>query len=220
MTKNGKDTRIRYNEGCLAAHALNAIGDRWALLVVRELMFSGKRFQVIRAGMPGISAAVLTQRLSQLIEVGVVVQNPNLGSYGLTQSGHELLPVLQALCRWGAHHPGHDHTRFISPTALMISMTAMIDSQKAAGKNTAAGFRLGMESFSMRLSGDGLARVEATQEIKADFILEGNGNDLAMAVYGPRPLSELADSSQIKLTGDASAAQDFVDLFTLTRQSA
>src|SRR3546814_4770777 len=66
MTTERKTTSIRYDEGCLAAHALNLIGDRWALLVVRELMFAPKRFQMIRAGMPGITASVLTARLAQL----------------------------------------------------------------------------------------------------------------------------------------------------------
>src|SRR3546814_9400057 len=68
MTTERKTTSIRYDEGCLAAHALNLIGDRWALLVVRELMFAPKRFQMIRAGMPGITASVLTARLAQRSE--------------------------------------------------------------------------------------------------------------------------------------------------------
>lgn len=67
MSTIGETPRLRYDEGCLAAHALNLIGDRWALLVVRELMLRDKRFQAIRTGLPGITAGVLTQRLSQLI---------------------------------------------------------------------------------------------------------------------------------------------------------
>ena len=69
MTDTEKISRLRYDEGCLGAHALNLIGDRWALLVVRELMFQPKRFQMIRAGLPGITASVLTQRLAQLVQV-------------------------------------------------------------------------------------------------------------------------------------------------------
>ena len=72
MTDTGKSSRLRYDEGCLGAHALNLVGDRWALLVVRELMFQPKRFQMIRAGLPGITASVLTQRLAQLVQAGVV----------------------------------------------------------------------------------------------------------------------------------------------------
>ncbi|RMC37545.1 transcriptional regulator [Paracoccus alkanivorans] len=215
MMKDGEKMRIRYDEGCLAAHALNVVGDRWALLVVRELMFTPKRFQVIRSGLPGITAGVLTQRLAQLAEAGVARHDPNTGAYALTESGRDLFPVLQAIGRWGAKHPGHDPRRFISPTALMISMTAMINRNAAQGRHITAGFRSGHEGFVIRLTGDGIARVEAAQEINADFVLEGDGNHLAAAVYGPTPLAELAAAGAIGLTGHAVAAQRFVNLFSL-----
>lgn len=215
MTDRIENTRIRYDEGCLTAHALNVIGDRWALLVVRELMFSSRRFQSIRSGLPGITAGVLTQRLTQLIEAGVVLHDPTLGAYALTSSGRDLFPVLQAMCRWGAQHPGHDPRRFISPTALMISMTEMIDRQAAMGRQATAGFRSGADSFVLQLNGDGVARVEAAREINADFVLEADGNRLACAVYGPQPLTDLVAEGAIGLVGDAEAAQAFVDLFRL-----
>ena len=94
MTEQAKTPRLRYDEGCLAAQALNLIGDRWALLVVRELVFAPKRFQMIRAGLPGITASVLTGRLGQLVEAGVVAHDVRLGIYSLTDAGHGLLPVL------------------------------------------------------------------------------------------------------------------------------
>lgn len=217
MTEIGEKTRIRYDEGCLAAHALNLVGDRWALLVVRELMFAPRRFQAIRAGLPGITATVLTQRLNQLMAAGVAVQLPGLGAYGLTDSGRRLLPVLQAMCHWGAQHPGHDPRRFISPAALMISMTAMIDAGAARGRHAVAGFRSGSDGFVQRLTGDGVLRVEAAHDIAAPFLIEGDGNSLARAVYGPAPLAALADDGVIGLSGDRAAAQEFVDLFVLRR---
>ena len=215
MTEHGKTPRIRYDEGCLAAHALNVIGDRWALLVVRELMLTPRRFQTIRSGLPGISAAVLTQRLSQLQQAGVVRHDAALGVYALTESGQGLLPVLQAMCRWGAMHPGHDPRRFISPTALMISMTAMIDAAAAQGRHVRAGFASGPDRFVLSLDGDGVLRAAAVREVDADFTLAGSGNDLARAVYGPVRLNDLAAAGGIALSGDAAAAQDFVDLFRL-----
>lgn len=207
--------KLRYDEGCLAAHALNLIGDRWALLVVRELIFGPKRFQALRAGVPGITAAVLTQRLVQLAQAGVVERDPGLGSYSLTESGSGLLHVLQAMCRWGAMQPGHDPRRFISPSGLMISMTALIDSRQARGQRVAAGFAMGTESFVMRLTGDSRPHVVATSLIEADFVLGGTANSLARAVYGLAPLADLADQDAIALTGDPDAAQAFVNLFTL-----
>ncbi len=213
MTTPGETTRIRYDEGCLTAHALNVIGDRWALLVVREILLTPKRFQMIRHGLPGITAAVLTKRLGQLIQAGVVTHDPILGLYDLTDSGHALLPVLQAMCRWGAAHPGHDPRRFISPTALMISMTAMIAG--AQGKVAVAAFRTPREGFQQRLTGDGILRVVACADPQGDFTLQGDGNRLAMAVYGPVPVADLAAQGVIGLSGDMLAAQDFVDHFRL-----
>src|SRR5690606_11956870 len=92
--------RPRYDEGCLAAHALNLIGDRWALLVVRELIFAPKGFQMLRSGLPEISASVLNGRLAQMKAQGIVTHDQADGRYGLTSAGRGLLPVLEALCDW------------------------------------------------------------------------------------------------------------------------
>lgn len=205
-----QNPRIRYDEGCLAAHALNVIGDRWALLVVRELMLAPRRFQAIRAGLPGITAAVLTQRLGQLVAAGVVTADA--GRYGLTPSGQGLMPVLQAMCRWGALHPGHDPRRFISPAALVISMTAMIRPTRA---RVTAGMAMGQEAFTLHLAGDGILRPRLGADPAAAFVLSGDGNRLARAVYGQAPLADLARDGVIGLSGDAGAAQDFADLFSL-----
>lgn len=215
MTKQGETPRIRYDEGCLAAHALNLTGDRWALLVVRELLFTPKRFQAIRAGLPGITAGVLTQRLAQLMQAGVVVHDEVLGIYGLTPSGRALHPVLIALCHWGSQHEGHDPRRFISPTALMISMTAKIDHGAAAGQGLVAAFDMGREGFIMQIDANGAAQVQAVNTPEGDFQLCGTGNDLAVAVYGPLPVVRLAQTGGVKLTGDADKAQRFIDLFNL-----
>lgn len=215
MSTIGETPRLRYDEGCLAAHALNLIGDRWALLVVRELMLRDKRFQAIRTGLPGITAGVLTQRLSQLIEAGVAHHDPETGLYGLTGSGRALQPVLVALCHWGSQHPGHDPRRFISPTALMISMSAKIDTAAAAGCSTVAGIAAGNEAFTLRLDKHGALLATPGLQNGCDFILSGSGNTLARAIYGPQPVAALQAADIIALEGDASAAQSFVDLFSL-----
>ncbi|PIE13710.1 MAG: transcriptional regulator [Rhodobacterales bacterium] len=212
-------TKPRYDDGCLAAHALNLIGDRWALLVVRELMLAAKRFQQIRAGLPGITAGVLTGRLKQLAAAGIVAHDKRLGIYELTTAGKELRPVLLALCEWGVKQPNYDHTRFISPTSLMLSMTCMVQPQ-ARGQQITAGFDMGAEQFVMRLSGDGLPRPEAVPQAEGDFVLSGNGNTLAVAVYGPVPLADLAAQGLIGLQGDVQLAQHFTDLFALPQATS
>lgn len=217
MTKKIEASRIRYDEGCLAAHALNLIGDRWALLVVRELMFAPKRFQMIRAGMPGITASVLTGRLAQLQEVGVVAHDERLGAYQLTDAGRGLIPVLEALCQWALTVPGHDPSRFISPSGLMISMRVNLICDRAGGHTASAGFDFGKEAFEMRLV-DGELSTASVARPNTPFVLFGSGNGMAAAVYGAAPLSALVAKGLIRAEGSIAAAQDFVDLFRLGPQ--
>ena len=217
MARPSETSRIRYDEGCLAAHALNLMGDRWALLVVRELMFSSKRFQMIRAGLPGITAGVLTGRLAQLQEAGVVAHEQRLGVYSLTDAGRDLLPVLEALCRWALTVPGHDPSRFISPSALMISMGVTLRRDQAQGRQALAGFDFGKEAFEMRLA-DGCLTTTSVARPDTPFVLSANGNAMAVAVYGPIPLPLLIAKGGLGAEGDVAAAQAFVDLFRLKPQ--
>ncbi|WP_173934603.1 helix-turn-helix domain-containing protein [Chelativorans sp. Marseille-P2723] len=217
MTNDIEAPRVRYDEGCLAAHALNLIGDRWALLVVRELMFAPKRFQMIRRGLPGITASVLTGRLAQLQEAGVVTHDERLGLYSLTDAGRGLLPVLEALCRWALTMPGHDPSRFISPSALMISMGVNLMREDARGKEALAGFDFGEEAFEMRLC-DGRLTTTSVARPNTGFVLAGTGNAMAAAIYGAVPLSSLIAKGFIGAEGDIVAAQDFVGLFRLESQ--
>lgn len=217
MTNPGETSRIRYDEGCLAAHALNLIGDRWALLVVRELMFAPKRFQMLRGGMPGITAGVLNGRLAQLGDAGIVLHDDRLGLYALTDAGRGLLPVLEALCRWALTVPGHDPSRFISPSALMISMGVNLMRDRAGGRAALAGFDFGKEAFEMRLA-DGRLSTAAVARPDAPFVLTGSGNAMAAAVYGTAPLPLLIAKGFIGAEGNVSAAQAFVDLFRLEPQ--
>lgn len=222
MTKTGKTSRLRYEEGCLGAHALNFIGDRWALLVVRELMFEPKRFQMIRAGLPGITASVLTQRLGQLGQAGLVRHDQMLAVYALTDEGRALHPVLREMCRWALVMPGHDPRLFISASALMISVSATVDAGRAAGSALRAAILSGKEGFEITLSDQGAPLVRAMRDPQGDFRLEGSGNALAAALYGPGPVI-LAGAGLIGLRGDRAAAQEFTDLFSLvpyTRSSS
>lgn len=218
MIETGQTPRTRYDEGCLGAHALNFIGDRWALLVVRELMFAPKRFQMIRAGMPGITASVLTQRLGQMTQTGIVRHDAVLGIYSLTDLGRALHPMLTELCRWALLLPGHDPKKFISISALMISISATVDARRAAGSPLRAGFLSGSEGFEVTISAQGLPQVRAVREPRGDFVLVGNGNALAAAVYGPPPAA-LAAAGRIALHGDPAAAQEFTGFFSIAPQT-
>ena len=131
-----------YEDACGAARALDLIGERWALLVVRELLLGPKRFTDLRSGLPGISPNVLTQRLTELEEDGIIARRklpPPAGSwvYELTQWGIELGPIVMDLGRWGARSPVLGHHTGLSPDAMAISLRTMFDaaaSKKAKAK--------------------------------------------------------------------------------------
>src|SRR5687768_3455546 len=141
-------SRRRYEDACGAAHALDLIGERWALLVMRELMLGPKRFSDLRADLPGISANVLTQRLDGLEAAGVVIRRklpPPASSqvYELTSWGYASEPIFQALGRWAAQSPQHDASLPLSAVSLLLSFRTMFDPARAEGIDARIGFRLG-----------------------------------------------------------------------------
>ena len=215
------EDRRSYDEGCIAAHALDLIGDRWALLVVRELMLGPKRFGAIREGVPGISANILTRRLDALERGGVITRDqvPGLGRvqvYRLTEAGLGLWPVLRALCCWGAGMPGHDPRRFISPTSLMLSMRALCARDRAGAH--VAEINLGPERFAITTA-PGHFSVARGAVATSALRFVGDTNAMAAAIYGPMPLSQAAQGL-IGFHGDLAEGQAFVDLFHLRPASA
>lgn len=207
-----------YAEGCLAAHALDLIGDRWALLVVRELMLGPKRFGLIRAGLPGIATNMLARRLEDLEAAGLLTHRSlpppaSVAAYELTDHGHALRPLLLELCRWGVGVPGHDPRLPISPTALMLSMQAMI--RPAPGAFT-AGFELSAESFVVTVE-DAQIETRRGNPAAAEMSFSGHPNDMAAAVYGSVPLAQVVAGGRIGFAGDPARGQAFVNLFRLAR---
>ena len=120
-----------YGDACGTAFGLELLGERWSLLIVRELMFGPRRFTDIRAHLPGISAKVLTERLAGLEASDVVqriaVPEPTPAQlYGLTEWGYATEPIMQALGRWASASPLHDPTLPLSPISFMLSLRTML----------------------------------------------------------------------------------------------
>jgi DNA-binding HxlR family transcriptional regulator len=98
---------------CPIASTLDLVGDRWTLLVIRDLLRGKHRFSELRESAEGIPASVLSDRLKSLEEHGLVVrrfytQHPPRAEYLLTSKGHDLGPVVGALSRWGEKYTEHD----------------------------------------------------------------------------------------------------------------
>src|SRR5215210_3391223 len=170
-------SRRSYEDACGAAHALDLVGERWALLVMRELMLGPKRFSDLRADLPGISANVLTQRLEGLEAAGVLVRRKlpppaSVQVYELTPWGYESEPIFHALGRWAARSPTHDPSLPLSAVSLFLSFRTMFDPYRAEGLNARIGFHIGEETFLARLA-DGRIEVARAALDRADVVLAG-----------------------------------------------
>jgi len=212
-------TRRRYEDACGAAHALDLVGERWALLVMRELMLGPKRFTDLRADLPGISANVLTQRLEGLEAAGVLTRRrleppASAQVYELTPWGYEAEPIFQVLGRWAARSPSHDPSLPLSPVSLMLSFRTMFDPERAKGFAARAGLKLGRESFAVSVA-EGEIEADRGSIQGTDFVLSGPAPAVAAAVYGGVPIAALETDGALELNGDRSLAERFVTLFPL-----
>jgi DNA-binding HxlR family transcriptional regulator len=212
-------SKRRYDDACGAAHALDLVGERWALLVMRELMLGPKRFSDLRADLPGISANVLTQRLEGLEAAGIVTRRrlPPPASaqvYELTPWGYESEPIFQVLGRWAARSPAHDPRLPLSAVSLMLSFRTMFDPSRVRGFGGTVGFRFGREEFVVRVV-DGTIEAERGPAEEADPIFVGAPPAVAAAVYGGVPIEALEAESALEVLGDRDRAKRFITMFTL-----
>jgi DNA-binding HxlR family transcriptional regulator len=187
-----------YDHYCPVAHALDIVGDRWALLVVRELMQGPKRYTDLADGLPGIGTNILAARLRDLEAAGVVTKRtlpPPAASrvYDLTDYGHELKPVMRELALWGARSLGPPRAEDeLFPGWLLNPVEMILGPLAPAGRFE---FRVGDEVASLI---DGVARAGAIDD--PDVVVEGDAAGLyylfverrldAVSIEGDRPLLE------------------------------
>ncbi|GAA4093008.1 winged helix-turn-helix transcriptional regulator [Nonomuraea soli] len=185
--------RRKYDDGCAVAHGLDLLGERWALLIVRELLLGPKRFTDLRAGLRGASADMLTQRLRELGDSGVVRRRrlaPPAASwvYELTAWGRELEPIVIQLGRWSSRSPALRRDAPIGADSLVLSLKALFDPEAARGYTATIALHLGEHRFRVRVDDGGLA-VARDESPEADAVLETDPDTLAAALWddGPRP---------------------------------
>jgi DNA-binding HxlR family transcriptional regulator len=212
-------TMRSYNDGCAAAHALDLVGERWALLVVRELVLGPKRFTDLRAGLPQASPNVLAQRLRELERAGVVRRRklpPPAASkvYELTDWGLDLEPILRDLGRWGSRSPMMPDDAELSNTSLILSMRTMFDAAAAAGVSGSYELRLGEERFRVELD-DGRLEVAPGVPSSPDAVIESGPDTLAELLYRDLPLDEALRSEAVRIEGDRAAVERLLELFSL-----
>jgi DNA-binding HxlR family transcriptional regulator len=213
-----------YNDGCAAAHALDLVGERWALLVVRELLLGPKRFTDLRAGLPNASPNVLAERLRGLEEAGIVHRRrlpPPAASkiYELTDWGEELEPVIIRLGRWGARSPSKPDDAPMGVDSLILSFRTMFEPGASEDLEASYELRMGEDRFRAEvIRGD--FEIERGSAERPDATIEADSNTLAGLVYSGLPLSEAMSSGDVKIEGDEEAAERFLTLFPLPEPAA
>ncbi|WP_091145696.1 winged helix-turn-helix transcriptional regulator [Novosphingobium sp. CF614] len=209
-----------YGDACGAAFAMELIGERWTLLVIRELMLGGRRFSDIRASLPGLSAKTLTERLETLQGLGIVERAflpPPVAAqvYQLTEWGRALEPVLQELGRWAVRSPLHDPGLPLTPVSLMLSMRTMLDPDRIGELELWIAFDVGEEHFAGRLRGRELAIHPAGNGVASPDLRFSapSASDFLPVFYGKRSPEEAG--GRLAVEGDPELVRRFLDLFAL-----
>lgn len=206
----------RYDDPCGVARALDVVGDRWALLVVRELLFGPRRFVQLRAGLHGISPNVLSQRLRDLEHAGLVrrsVLDPpaSVAIYELTSRGRALEPVLIELGRWGSQQPVLT-ARQLSVSALLLALKTVFD--PAAAVDATFALRVGGEWFRATVAGGSIDIAPGRTEQPTVTMITDVAT-LRSVAFGREPLAEAERAGRLSLRGDRTAAEGFCRMFAV-----
>jgi DNA-binding HxlR family transcriptional regulator len=213
LTNRSKEEKRRYEDACGLAHALELLGERWAMLVLRELAYGPRRFSELKTDLTGISANVLTQRLSELESRGLVRKTKlappaSVQVYEATPWGLEAVPMIASLGRWAARSPLHDPTLRMSHVSVIMSLQTLISPARAEGLNARVCFRFGDAAYVTTVA-DGRLEVERRDADDCDVTFIGTPSEVAAVIHGGAPFD------LIRVEGDMALAERFRTLFLL-----
>lgn len=212
-----------YGDVCGVARALDMVGERWALLVVRELMLGPKRFTDLRAGLPHVSPDVLAQRLRELSDAEVIQKRqlpPPAASqvYELTPLGRQLEDTVLALGRFGALLPIPDPDAGMSFDAHILSLIALFDGDLAGDLDAVVALTVEDQPFRAEVSAGQFAIVRG-EAPEPDSVIETDSSTLLGLVRGWRELDEAKAAGDIRIEGDETVIERFIGLFPLPEAS-
>jgi DNA-binding HxlR family transcriptional regulator len=210
----------RYPQFCALARAAEVLGERWTLLIVRELLLGPKRFSDLRQRLDGVSPSVLTERLGRAEELGLVrrmAMPPPVAStvYELTEHGEALRPAVHELIRWGGRFllPRRPRER-VEPEWMRLALTAMARRASSPSRTFVLRVREGRKEAVLHVAGGRAGtRVEAGESTAADTTLALDVPTLLAVAAGRLPLARAVKSGAVKASGDLGAVADFAALF-------
>ncbi|MFJ8076035.1 winged helix-turn-helix transcriptional regulator [Streptomyces sp. NPDC096176] len=198
--------RRSYDQYCAAARALDAVGDRWTLLVVRELLGGPRRYTDLHADLPGVSTDVLASRLKDMERDGLATRRrlppPSAASvYELTERGRGLLPVLTALAEWGA--PALVERRPTDAVRAHWFAIPLLRALEAPGRVAVVEVRLDEGVFHLRLGGGAPSPYGDGPADAPDVRLTLDTDTCTALAAGDLALPEGVSAGQIKVEGEA-----------------
>jgi DNA-binding HxlR family transcriptional regulator len=209
----------RFDQYCPVANALSIVGERWALLVVRELLRGPRRYTDLAAGLPGIGTNVLATRLRELEAGGVVHRRklpPPAAStvYELTEYGAGLEEVIHAIARWGARSlglPRHDDD--LDPDWGLNAFRALYYPERARGLTETYVVRIDDDVFTVRLA-DGIPSVAIGASDDADLDVATDMPTFFALASGDLPPLEALEQGRVRIEGDPAALVRFFGVFS------
>ncbi|TMR02183.1 transcriptional regulator [Actinomadura soli] len=209
----------KYADGCATSHALDLVGERWALPIARELLLGAKRFTDLRSSLPSASPNVLAQRLRELEDAGVVQRRtlpPPAASrvYELTEWGSELEPVIKGLARWGSRSPFLPIDAEMSADSLILALTTLFDPQAAEGLTARLTLHLGTDVYGVQITSGGLEAARG-QADSPDLAIKTDSATLSALIWGDHSLTSALNAGDLTIDGPVAIAERFLSLFPL-----
>lgn len=211
------DRKRSYEDGCALAQALDLVGERWALLVMRELMFGPKRFTDLKRDLPAIATNVLAQRLQGLEAAGVLRQvelpRPARGqAYALTPWGLAFRETIRVMGDWASRSPQLRFDHPLSASAAMLSLGSMFDPGRAGDSTVAVDLRLPDGDFAVAVDGGRLS-VEPGCHVAPEAVVAGDQNALLPVLYAGKPVAAAVADGSLRVDGDAGALGRLAGMF-------
>jgi DNA-binding HxlR family transcriptional regulator len=191
-------------------------------LVVRELIFGPKRFVQLRTGLPGVSPNVLSQRLRDLEDAGIIRrdvldQPASVAVYELTARGRALEPVLLELGRWGSQEPVPT-TSELSVNSLLLALKTVFD-PSAAGDDATYALKVDGHHFGLTIA-DGSIGITAGRADQPKVAMETDVATLRSVAFGREPISRAEQAGRLLVRGDRTLAEQFTRMFPVPGPSA
>jgi DNA-binding HxlR family transcriptional regulator len=212
-----------YGQWCSLAKALDVVGERWSLLIVRELFDGPRRYTDLRDGIPGISTDVLAARLTSLEEDGVVARAtlpPPAASkvYELTPMGRELAPALSSLAKWGMQLLGtRTEDEEFRPHWLATGLRGLLRADRARDVKLDIDFELGAGEVVRIRVADGRLRHIAEPDRAPDLEVRADMPTLAALADGSLDAREASTTGRMELVGEDDAIALYGRLFPQPR---